>query len=89
LKQVLRRDVHDRPDIWFIKEDGSNVGEVMDDLVDAIEGDGLSVLERFHDPNAVIKMVRAGELGARPDSPAANQLARAARDYLAGGPASI
>jgi hypothetical protein len=86
LKQVLRRDVHDRPDIWFIKEDGSNVGDVMDDLVAAIEGDGLSVLQRFHDPNAVIKMARAGELGARPGSPAANELVRAARDYLAGGP---
>lgn len=83
LKQVLRRDVHDRPDIWFIKHDGSNVDAVMDDLLAAIEGEGLAVLQRFHDPNAVIKMTLAGELGPNPGSPAANELIRAARDFLA------
>ena len=86
LKQVLRRDIHDRPDIWFIKEDGSNIDEVMDDLIDAIEGEGLAVLARFHDPNAVIKMALAGELGSRPPSPASNELVRAARDFLAASP---
>jgi len=86
LKQVLRRDVHDRPDIWFIKEDGSNIDEVMDDLLAAIEGEGLAVLARFNDPNSVIRMALAGELGPRPGSPAANQLIRGARDFLAANP---
>jgi hypothetical protein len=83
---VLRRDVHDRPDIWFIKDDGSNVDEVMDDLLAAIEGEGLAVLERFHDPSAVIKMAQVGELGARPGSPAANELIRSAREFLTANP---
>jgi hypothetical protein len=86
LKQVLRRDVHDRSDIWFIKEDGSNVDEVMDDLITAIAGEGLAVLAQLHDPNAVIKMALAGELGSRPPSPASNELIRAARDFLAANP---
>jgi len=86
LKQVLRRDVHDRTDIWFIKEDGSNVDEVMDDLIAAIEGEGMAVLARFHDSNAVIKMVLAEELGARPNSPAANELIRGALEFLSTNP---
>jgi len=83
---VLRRDVHDRTDIWFIKEDGSNVDEVMDDLIAAIEGEGMAVLARFHDSNAVIKMVLAEELGARPNSPAANELIRGALEFLSTNP---
>ncbi len=86
LNQVLRRDVHDRSDIWFIKDDGSNVDAVMGDLLAAIEGEGLAVLQRFHDPNAVIKMALAGELGASPGSPAAKEVIRAARDFLAANP---
>jgi len=89
LKQVLRRDVHDRPDIWFIKEDGSNVDEVMDDLIAAIEGDGMAALARFHHPNAVIKMVLAEELGAGPNSPAANELIRGAREFLSANPGRL
>jgi hypothetical protein len=33
LMQVIRRDAHDRPDIWFVRVDGSNLDESISDLV--------------------------------------------------------
>jgi len=65
---------------------GSNVDEVIDDLLAAIKVEDLGVLQRFHDPNAAIRMALAGELAAHPGSPAANELIRAARNFLATNP---
>lgn len=45
LKRVLRRDVHDRPDIWFVLADGSNLGECAADALRAIREDGLPWFE--------------------------------------------
>ena len=81
--RVVRRDVHDRPGIWFIKSDGSNITEVIDDLLVVVERDGLAILERLHDPAAVIEMVNAGTFTARPGSPVAVQIVRASKAHLA------
>lgn len=83
LKHVIRRDVHDRADIWFIKEDGSNFGEVIEDLLGVITGEGFRVLDQFVDPNEASRMVRSGRLMPRPDSPGANELVSAARSFIA------
>ena len=32
LKQVIRHDVHDRSDTWFVLEDGSNLDQDLEDL---------------------------------------------------------
>src|SRR4051794_8216284 len=45
LQQVLRRDRHDRPEIWFVLRDGSNLDEVTDDALRALNADGLPWLE--------------------------------------------
>jgi hypothetical protein len=79
LKRVVRSDVHDRPDIWFVREDGGNLVEVLEDLTGVLVGDGLSALAAFHDPGSVTRMVHEGRLGCRPGSPAATAIARAAR----------
>jgi hypothetical protein len=62
LMRVLRRDVHDRPDIWFVLENGSNLAETVADLRSAIIHQGLPRLDRFHDPCEVVKIVHADEL---------------------------
>jgi hypothetical protein len=79
LMRVLRRDVHDRNDIWFVREDGSNLSEVVMDLLSVLERDGLRMLDRFHDPCSVIDMVEAGDLAPRPGSPAALDIIDKAR----------
>lgn len=82
LKRVLRRDTHDRSDIWYVLDDGTNLDVVVDDLVDVVLSVGLPRLDAFHQPAAVIAMVEAGELDARPGSPVAWNLVDQARRLL-------
>jgi hypothetical protein len=82
MMKVLRRDVHDRPDVWFVREDGSNLGEVISDLLAVIEGEGLAMLQQFSNPEAVIGLVQSGKLICRPESPVAKELVGQARAYL-------
>jgi len=78
LLQVLRTDVHDRADTWFVREDGANWSECVADLLVVIERDGLPLLQRLHDPCAVEEIVRDGHLSMRPDSPVGRRLLEAA-----------
>ena len=45
LEKVLRRDTHDRSEIWFVRADGSNLKECVADALGAIRGNGLPWLE--------------------------------------------
>jgi hypothetical protein len=78
LMAVLRADVHDRKDTWFVREDAANLSECVADLLLVIERDGLPLLQRLHDPCAVAEIVREGQLAIRPDSPVGRDLLRAA-----------
>jgi hypothetical protein len=70
LQRLVRSDIHDRPDVWFVLEDGSNLEDVVDDLLRAVTTDGRAFLERTHDAATVLKMVSGRELRPRPGSPA-------------------
>jgi len=78
LMAVLRSDVHDRTDTWFVREDGANLSECVADLLLVIERDGLPLLQRLHDPCAVAEIVRDGQLLIPPDSPVGRDLLKAA-----------
>jgi hypothetical protein len=45
LKRVLRTDTHDRPEIWFVLADGSNLDACIADALAAIREHGLPWLE--------------------------------------------
>jgi len=64
LKPVLRTDVHDRLDVWFVLEDGSNLDEELHDLGAVVRDKGIPIPERFHDPEQVIQMAANDELHA-------------------------
>jgi hypothetical protein len=81
-KTVLPSDTHDRPDVWFVHDDGSNLDEVIQDLLDVVTSVGLPLLHAFHDPAAVIAMAEGGQLNASPDSPAARELVDQARQAI-------
>lgn len=83
LRHVVRHDVHDRPDVWYVLDDGSNLAEVVDDLLGVIRSVGLPLLDAYHDPDAVIRLVRAGALRMAPESVAADELVEAAERHLA------
>jgi hypothetical protein len=82
LKQVLRSDVHDRPDIWFVREDGSNLEQVVDDLGRVAETIGLPFLARMHDAATIAQMVADGELSTSRGSPMALKVSQAAAARL-------
>ena len=79
LRSVIRHDRHDRSDIWYVKDDGSNLDEVLEDLWRATSEVGLPMLDRFHDPCAVIRLVTDAVVVANPDSPVAHGILDAAR----------
>ncbi len=80
LTKILRHGTHDRADTWFVREDGSNVEENIADLLAVVEREGMPLLEAFHDPCAVVRMVRAEELWIVPSSPAGQDVIAAAVD---------
>lgn len=79
LQSVLGGDRHDRPDIWFVKDDGSNLDEVIADLWHVTETIGIPVLDRLHDPCEVIDMVLDRTLVSDPQSMFATDILDAAR----------
>jgi hypothetical protein len=81
LKRVLRRDVHDRPDIWYVREDGSNLDEDLRDLTTVVLSDGLAFVGRIHDPVAASSLLERGDIGNR-DSPRSFYLSESIREYL-------
>jgi hypothetical protein len=46
LKRVMRRDRHDREEIWFVLADGSNLDEMVGDALGVIRAEGLAWLQR-------------------------------------------
>ena len=45
-----REEATDRPDIWYVATDGSNLDEVVDDARWALVRDGLPLLDHYRDP---------------------------------------
>jgi hypothetical protein len=48
LAKVIRRDTHDRPDIWFVLPDGTNLDGCLRDALAAIAREGLPWFESTH-----------------------------------------
>ena len=42
---MIRRDRHDREDVWFVLADGSNFAAMVEDALGAIRKDGLAWFE--------------------------------------------
>ncbi len=76
LGQVLRTDVHDRREIWYVLEDGGNLGAVADDLTDVVVA-LLPDLLSLRDPCVTAIRLERGDFGS-PGSPRATELTQAA-----------
>jgi hypothetical protein len=81
LTRVLRRDVHDRPDIWYVREDGSNLDEDLRDMMAVVMSAGLAFLSTIHDPVGVLGLLERGDIGNR-DSPRSFYLSETIKEYL-------
>ncbi len=62
LSRLIDRAPHDRPDIWYVRDDGSNLDENLQDLTTVVLSSGMDLLDTFHDPKATLVMIRAGTL---------------------------
>jgi len=78
LMKVLRRERHDRPDIWYVLPDGSNLDEVVEDLVSAVTSQVVPLLDRMQNPCELLALIEAGRF-VRADSPIGRDLAEQAR----------
>jgi len=76
LRAVMRSDVHDRPDVWFVLEDGSNLDEVVADLLQVVLST-LPDLASLRDPCEASVRLRKGEF-TNPESPHGFELIEAA-----------
>jgi hypothetical protein len=61
LKKILRRERHDRRDIWFVLEDGSNIEEVLADLAASVLA-ATRYLAPLHDRAVLDHAINAGQL---------------------------
>lgn len=83
LRKLVNRAVHDVPDIWYMRTDGSNLDENLHDMTAVILGAGLALLDEWHDPRQVLQLIRTGTL-LNADSPHAHELIETIEAYLAG-----
>jgi hypothetical protein len=87
LRRLVDRTVHDVPDIWYMREDGSNLQENLADMTRVVLTTGLDLLDQLHDPRRALQLIESGSL-LSPTSPRAQDLKDAIEDYLAAGPGS-
>jgi hypothetical protein len=83
LRAVLRADVHERPDIWYVREDGSNLDEVVADLLQVVLST-LPDLVSLRDPCLTSARLKNGEF-TDPESLHGSELIEAADAACGGG----
>jgi hypothetical protein len=84
LKRIIDPSVRDRPETWYMRDDGSNLGENLEDITQVVLSTGLDLLDQFHDPRRVHALIENGSL-LSPTSPRARELKQAIEGYLAIG----
>jgi hypothetical protein len=84
LRRLVDRHVQDVPDIWYMREDGSNLEQNLHDLTSVVLTSGLALIDRFNDPRQALELIDSGWLMV-PTSPHANELRAAIEGYLAAG----
>lgn len=70
LKKTIPQNELDRRDIWFVREDGSNLDEVISDIRDVVKIQGVAWLSKFADLDQAMRA-----LEQEPEAPG---------DYLGG-----
>jgi hypothetical protein len=83
LSKLVDRTAHDVPDIWYMRDDGSNMDQNLEDLTAVVLSSGMYLLDQFHDPQQVLDLIRSGSL-LNAESPRAFYLTEAIEAYLTG-----
>ena len=86
LKRLIDPRVRDRQDTWYMRDDGTNLDENLEDVTGVVLSAGLDFVDALHDPRRAFALVEAGTL-LSPTSPRAHELEGAIEEYLATGSA--
>jgi hypothetical protein len=57
-----RPETSDRPDVWLVLADGSNLAEVVEDALVATKAQALPFIQRFNDPEEAMVSLKKAEL---------------------------
>jgi hypothetical protein len=82
LRKLVNQAVHDVPNIWYMRDDGANLDENLQDLTNVVLTAGMDLLDQWHDPELVLDLIESGRL-LNAESPRAYYLSESIRDYLA------
>ena len=83
LRKLTSRAVHDVPEIWYMRDDGSNLDENLLDMTAVVLTAGLGLLDEWREPERVLELLETDRLLA-PDSPHAFYLKDAIEENLVG-----
>jgi hypothetical protein len=81
LRRLTSRATHDRPDVWYLREDGSNLDDNLRDMTRVVLTVGLELLDQWNDPRRVLEQLE-GKRQSAPESPGDFYLREAIQDYL-------
>ena len=81
LRTLVDRRVHDVPEIWYMRDDGTNLDENLHDLTAVVLSDGLDFTEQFHDPGGILALIENGSF-VEPTSALAYRLREAIDAYV-------
>ncbi len=56
-KREPQQESRDRPDVWFLHDDRSDVRQVIADICRSLEDEGLPWLEAMHDPKRMLALL--------------------------------
>jgi hypothetical protein len=81
LRRLTSREAHDRPDVWYMRDDGSNLDDNLRDITNVVLTVGLELHDEWNDPRRVLEMLDRKQQSAA-ESPADFYLREAIQDYL-------
>ena len=81
LRTLTSRATHDLPDVWYMRDDGSNLDANLRDLTSVVLTVGLDLVDQWNDPPRVLEQLEQKKQSAG-ESPRDFYLKEAIEDYL-------
>jgi len=82
LRELTSRAAHDVPETWYMRDDGSNLAENVQDMTTVVLTVGLDLLDQWSEPDRVLELLGTDVL-IPADSPQAFYLREAIQEYVA------
>ena len=81
LRRLTSRAAHDLPDVWYMRDDGSNLDDNLRDMTTVVLTVGLELHDQWNDPRRVLEWLERKRQSAD-ESPHDFYLREAIQDYL-------